>query len=268
MAKDNEKPAETTPVDPALQQIIAEASGAGPAGSGFGSDFPYPVRPISGVAKGYDSIAQADMRLGGSVDRPRQFYGGHLLVNEKGVVSRAPYDVTKEARVELFKLTDDVMRSNVINILHSRGFYGDRKPSRRAILGTGFDAEDIDAMESLLYTANSRGSTWEPLFAEITLMPSVAAVGGGRSVRVSSPEDLGTYLREESFRQLGRNLSRQELQQAILSIQNQQRQRAASNMDAPSLGVAAQETVAGVDPDRRAAMGIGRALEALFSGGG
>lgn len=267
MAKDNEQPPAPT-TDPALAQLIAQSAGAVSAESELGNKFPYPVRPISGVAKGFDVIAQADMRLGGSVDRPRQFYGGHLLVNEKGLVARAPYDVQKESRIELMKLDDDIARANLLNILHSRGFYGDSKPSKRAILGTGFEYEDLQAMGSLLYTANARGSTWEPIFAEVTAMPSVVSVGGGRQVRVTSPEDLGVYLREESFRQLGRNLTRQELQQAILNIQNQQRQRAASNMDAPSLGVAAQQTVAGIDPDRRAAMGIGRALEALFSGGG
>jgi hypothetical protein len=265
MAKENENQQPPPPTDPVLTQLIAQAGGGVSTESELGNNFPYPVRPISGVAKGFDVIAQADMRLGGSVDRPRKFYGGHLLVNEKGLVARAPYDVQKESRIELMKLDDDVARGNLLNILHSRGFYGDSKPSRRAILGTGFEYEDLQAMGSLLYTANARGSTWEPIFAEVTAMPAVASVGGGRQVRVTSPEDLGVYLREESFRQLGRNLTRQELQQAILSIQNQQRQRAASNMDAPSLGVAAQETVAGVDPDRRTAMKLGRALELMFS---
>ena len=265
MAKDNEQPPAPT-TDPALAQLIAQSAGAVSAESELGASFPYPQRQIKGVAKELLPIAQLDIKRGTTADR--QFYGGHLLVNEKGVVARAPYDPNKDARIELMKLNDDVARANLLNILHSRGFYGDSKPSRGAILGVRFEYEDLQAMGSLLYTANAKGSTWEPILAEVASMPSVASVGGGRQVRVTSPEDLGVYLREESFRQLGRNLTRQELQQAILNIQNQQRQRAASNMDAPSIGVAAQETVAGIDPDRRAAMGIGRALEALFSGGG
>ena len=265
MAKENENQQPPPPTDPKLAQIIAQAGGGVSAESELGSDFPYPTRQIKGVSPELLPIAQLDIKRGTGADR--QFYGGHLLVNEKGVVARAPYDPDRDARVELLKLNDDVARANLLNILHSRGFYGDSKPSRGAMLGVRFESQDLYAMGSFLYTANAKGSTWEPLLAEVAAMPAVASVGGGRSVRVSSPEDLGVYLREESFRQLGRNLTRQELQQAILGIQNQQRQRAASNMEAPSLGVAAQETVAGVDPDRRAAMGIGRALEALFSGG-
>jgi hypothetical protein len=99
-------------------------------------------------------------------------------------------------------------------------------------------------------------------------LPTVAVGSSGNRVRVTSSEDLGVYLREESFRQLGRNLTKQELQQAIIGIQNQQRQRAGSSMDAPNISVAAEQAVAGVDPDRRSAMKLGQALQVLFSGGG
>jgi hypothetical protein len=77
---------------------------------------------------------------------------------------------------------------------------------------------------------------------------------------------LGVYLREESFRQLGRNLTKTELQQAIAGIQNQQRQRAASSQDSPSVQTAAQMQVAGIDPNRAAAMRVGRILEILGGG--
>ena len=100
------------------------------------------------------------------------------------------------------------------------------------------------------------------------VMPSVAPTGvGGVSVRVTSSEDLGVYLRDEAFRQLGRNLTKQELQQAIQNIQNQQRERAMSRQDAPSPAVAAREQVSEAAPARAAAMRLGAAMSAMFGGG-
>lgn len=255
------------PVDPVLQQLLQQA-GASATEEGYGKTFPYPVRQVKGVTPELSGIAQLDIRRGGGATQSRISYGGHLLVDEKGFVSRQPYDPDKDARRELMGLTDDVARGSLLSLLQSRGFYGRSKPSATALAGTRFESEDLNAMSDLLYLANARGTTWKPLLAEIASMPSVSAAGTGRTIRVTSAEDLGVYLREESFRQLGRNLTKQELQQAIQNIQNQQRQRAMSSMDAPSLEVAARETVAGVDPSRRSAMKLGRALQVLFSGGG
>lgn len=266
MAKEDEKQDQQA-TDPVLTQLMAQAAGGMAAGveEGFGKEFPYPVRPIKGVVPELSPIAQLDIRRGATPDRLA--YGGHLLVNEKGFVARQPYDPEKDARRELFALKDDVQRASILSLLHSRGFYGDSKPSQGALSGVRFEYEDLNAMASLLYVANSKGSTWQPIVAQVAAMPSVAVGGGGSRVRVTSSEDLGVYLREESFRQLGRNLTKQELQQAIAGIQNQQRQRAASSMDAPNVQVAAQQAVSGVDPARRSAMKLGRALELLFSGG-
>ena len=122
-------------------------------------------------------------------------------------------------------------------------------------------------MEDLLYYANSRGYTWEPLMQELMVAPAVQQVGGGVSVRVTSEEDLGAYLRDEAFRQLGRNLTKAELGQAIQNIQNQQRQRAMSRQDAPSPSVAARQQVTEIAPARSAAMRLGAAMNAMFGGG-
>lgn len=232
----------------------------------LGKDFPYATRTVTGIKPGLEQIAFPDIKRTGSVDRPMR-YGGHLLVDQNGNIARNPYDPVKESRVELTKIAGTAVGSSVLNLLASRGYYGvNGKPSQSALAGTRFEQKDLQAMEDLLYYANSRGSTWEPLIAELAVMPAVQGTGGGTRVRVTSAEDLGVYLREESFRQLGRNLTKSELQQAISNIQNQQRQRAASAQDAPSVQTAAQMQVAGVDPNRAAAMRLGRALELLVSG--
>lgn len=260
---------DTQPVEPDFAALL-QAAGEQQAQDDknvLGKDFPYTVRTITGIKPGLEKIAFPDIKRSGGVDRPMR-YGGHLLVDQNGAIARSPYDPVKESRVELTKIGGTAVGASVLNLLASRGYYGvNGKPSQSALAGTRYEPKDLQAMEDLLYYANSRGSTWEPLIAELAVMPAVQGTGGGGArVRVTSAEDLGVYLREESFRQLGRNLTKSELQQAIAGIQNQQRQRALSAQDAPSLQTAAQMQVAGVDPNRAAAMRLGRALELLVSG--
>jgi hypothetical protein len=260
--QDNTQP----PIDQDFQRILQQAATTTEKIEGLGKEFPYPVRTVTGVKPGLEPIAFPDIKRTGGVDRPMR-YGGHLLVDQNGNVARSPYDPVKESRIELTKIAGTAAGASLLNLLASRGYYGvNGKPSATALAGTRLESKDLQAMEDLLYYANSRGSTWEPLVAELAVMPAMQGTGGGSRVRVTSAEDLGVYLREESFRQLGRNLTRGELQQAIANIQNQQRQRAASAQDAPSLQTAAQMQVAGVDPNRAAAMRLGRALELLVSG--
>lgn len=257
---------DTTPVDQDFAAILKAAGEQQQEEKNIlGKDFPYAVRNVTGIKPGLEQIAFPDLQRP-SVDRMR--YGGHLLVDKNGVIARSPYDPVKESRVELTKIGGTAVGASVLNLLASRGYYGvNGKPSASALAGTRYEPKDLQAMEDLLYYANSRGSTWEPLIAELAVMPAVQATGGGGPrVRVTSAEDLGVYLREESFRQLGRNLTKSELQQAISNIQNQQRQRATSAQDSPALQTAAQMQVAGVDPNRAAAMRLGRALELLVSG--
>jgi hypothetical protein len=254
----------TEPVDQDFAAILQAAGQQQDDKNILGKDFPYPSRKVSGVKQGLEQVAFPDLQRS-PVDRMR--YGGHLLVDQNSMVARAPYDPAKEARIELTKYRGTAIGSSLLITLASRGFYGvNGKPSQTALNGTRYEQKDLDAMEDLLYYANSRGSTWEPLIAELAVMPAVQGTGGGSRVRVTSSEDLGVYLREESFRQLGRNLTKSELQQAISNIQNQQRQRAVSAQDAPAVQTAAQMQVAGVDPNRAAAMRVGRILEILGGG--
>jgi hypothetical protein len=254
------------PTDQDFASRLEQAAGASQTNKlPLGANYPYATRKVTGIAPGLEKIAFPDIRRS-SVDRP-MLYGGHLLVDQNGNIARSPYDPTKDARVELSKIAGTAVGGAVLNLLASRGFYGTNgKPSATALAGTRFESKDLQAMEDLLYYANSRGVTWEPLYAELTVMPATQGVGGGAGVRVTSAEDLGVYLREESFRQLGRNLTKTELQQAIAGIQNQQRQRAASSQDSPSVQTAAQMQVAGIDPNRAAAMRVGRILEILGGG--
>lgn len=256
------------PPDQDFRQLLAQAAGQSQENAPpFGENFPYAPRTITGVTKGLEQIVFPDVRRTGSVDRPMR-YTGHMLVDGNGVVARNPYNPSKEARTELTRIAGTAAGANLLNLLASRGFYGKSTPSLTALQGTRFETKDLQAMEDLLYYSNSRGYTWEPLVQELMVMPSVAPTGvGGVSVRVTSSEDLGVYLRDEAFRQLGRNLTKQELQQAIQNIQNQQRQRAMSRQDAPSPAVAAREQVSEAAPARAAAMRLGAAMSAMFGGG-
>lgn len=263
MAEEDTQP---TPVDPALAQLLQQAAGQTAENqSTLGKDFPYTSRTVTGVKSGLEQIVFPDIQRT-SVDRPMR-YSGHMLVDGNGVVTRNPYNPSKEARAELTRIAGTAAGANLLNLLASRGFYGNSKPSITALQGTRFETKDLQAMEDLLYYSNSRGYTWEPLVRELMIAPATQQVGGGVSVRVTSAEDLGVYLRDEAFRQLGRNLTKQELNQAIQNIQNQQRQRAMGRQDAPSPSVAAREQVTEADPSRAAAMRLGAAMSAMFGGG-
>jgi hypothetical protein len=255
------------PPDQDFQQLLAQAAGQSQENAPpFGEDFPYAPRTITGVKKGLEQIVFPDVKRTGSADRPMR-YTGHMLVDGNGVVIRNPYNPSKESRTELTRIAGTAAGANLLNLLASRGFYGKSTPSAGALQGTRFEAKDLQAMEDLLYYSNSRGYTWEPLVQELMVMPSTARTGGGVSVRVTSAEDLGVYLRDEAFRQLGRNLTKNELQQAIQNIQNQQRERAMSSQDAPSPAVAARQQVGEAAPARAAAMRLGAAMSAMFGGG-
>lgn len=253
------------PVDQEFANLLAQAAGEQSQGT-LGKDFPYEPRTITGIKPGFEQVVFPDVRRTGSPDRPMR-YLGHMLVDGNGVVSRNPYNPAKESRAELTRIAGTAAGSTILNLLASRGFYGDSQPSQTALQGTRFESKDLQAMEDLLYYANERGYTWEPLIRELMVMPATQGQGRGPSVRVTSSEDLGVYLRDEAFRQLGRNLTKAELSQAIQNIQNQQRQRAMSRQDAPSPSVAAREQVGQAAPARAAAMRLGAAMNAMFGGG-
>lgn len=265
MEDTNQEPVDQELVDQDFANLLKQV-GAETSKKPFGEDYTYAPRTISGVKPGLEQIVFPDVKRTGSVDRPMR-YSGHLLVDGSGVVARNPYNPTKEARAELTRIAGTAAGANLLNLLASRGFYGKSQPSTTALQGTRFEQKDLQAMEDLLYYANSRGYTWEPLVRELMIAPATQPVGGGVSVRVTSAEDLGVYLRDEAFRQLGRNLTKAELQQAIQNIQNQQRQRASGRQDAPSPSVAAKEQIGEVAPARAAAMGLGAAMSAMFGGG-
>lgn len=256
------------PPDETFTNLIKQVAGQSAENQPpFGEDFTYTPRTITGIKKGLEQVVFPDVKRTGSADRPMR-YSGHMLVDGNGVVVRNPYNPTKEARAELTRITGTAAGATILNLLASRGFYGNSQPSITALQGTRFESKDLQAMEDLLYYANSRGYTWEPLMQELMVAPATQPVGrGGVSVRVTSEEDLGVYLRDEAFRQLGRNLTKAELAQAIQNIQNQQRQRAMSRQDAPSPSVAAREQVGQVAPARAAAMRLGAAMNAMFGGG-
>ena len=263
MAEEDKQP---PAVDPALAQLLQQAAGQSQENQPtLGKDFPYASRTVTGVSKGLEQLVFPDIQRT-SVDRPMR-YSGHMLVDGNGVVSRSPYNPSKDARAELTRIAGTAAGAQILNLLASRGFYGKSQPSITALQGTRFETKDLQAMEDLLYYSNSRGYTWEPLIQELMVMPATQSVGGGVSVRVTSAEDLGVYLRDEAFRQLGRNLTKSELNQAIQNIQNQQRQRAMGKQDAPSPSVAAREQVTEADPARASAMRLGAAMSAMFGGG-
>lgn len=245
--------------DQVFQDLKRQAGGGVTVNEAFGPEFSYPTRTVKGVAPSLAGLVTLDFQRGGGATQGRVSYSGPMLVNEKGIVTRAPYDPDGEARGELFALKDDVVRSSLLNLLHSRGFYGSGKPSASALTGARFESEDLRAMADLLYFANSKGSTWQPVLASIAALPSMAATGA-RMVRTSSREDIREYVNRDSLELLGRTLTRAEFREALQMIQARERAPRAGETQA-SLGALSAEAVRQVAPREVQMQGAADAID-------
>jgi hypothetical protein len=231
-------------INPVFAQLMQQY-GSMEIEEGFGPNFPYPVRYPTGVAPALQGLVKLDFQRGGGATQRRVTYSGPFLVNEKGVIVRGPYDPDAEARKELFAYGNDVERAALLNLLHTRGFYGSGKPSVTALSGERFESKDLRAMADLLYFANSRGSTWQPLMAEIAALPTVTPTGP--RIRTSSKEDIRQYVNRDSLELLGRTLTRAEFREALQMIQARERAPRAGETQA-SLGALSAQAVKQIAP--------------------
>lgn len=240
--------------------------GVGADTGGFSSNFQYKPRTVQGFSPSLTEAQRQEvaskMRLTGTADRPGPpTYAGEYLVDERGVIARAPYDPRVEAKDLLYSMGPDV-RSATLSILFRAGLYGSSKPTM-----SGLTTRDRTAMETFLTYANAEGLTWDLLAGQMLVgkrMPG-GTITGGAQYRVSSREDIGEYLRKASLERLGRTMTRDDVDVAIASIQ---RQQAAGR--APSLAQAAQQQVSQLNPELERAVSFRRTIDRamnLLAGG-
>jgi hypothetical protein len=194
----------------------------------LGADFQFTARPVD-VQK--TTVSAAANRLNPTTYADKYFqrqgnrmvYVGPGLVDGNGVIKREPYD-PGNIDTEAYRFLAGKGRGERIaflNTLADRGLYDGGKPS-----SSTFDAKDINAVSQYLLELNRWGVTEDIGLAYLTNEYPGGQARTGRTVRVTAKEDLQTVLRDESFRQLGRSMTPQEVRDAVQFIQTRERQAA------------------------------------------
>ena len=188
--------------------------GVGPAPvvvTGGSSNQPIP-REVTGVAPAIRSQVPLTQRT----TTGKYLYSGTYLANAQGQVYRAAYSPIDDPIAELSKL-NSTERLGLLTELYQRGFYdGKGKPS-----DNGDSPLDTKAMQEFLLTANTYGYDWQTSLNFVRQEFPVRGGGGSRR-KATSSVDLSRALQDESFAMLGRKLSKEELQQAISSVQSKE----------------------------------------------
>ena len=204
MAKDDKSTGENdTKPTTTLEELLAQiAAGGQQSGANYLAGYAYPSRVVITTAKGVPVVAGDYKTAGGGGSGRRTIYTGPFLV-EDGVVTRAQYDLSPltDANTILLQLIKDPTQYKYYtNLLQTRGYYGNSKPSTNRV-----DSVDRSAMaEFLNNVANANGVTYKTAFQILEGTPQIQASGKkAPSVRVTSPDDLKVVFRKASTDLLG-----------------------------------------------------------------
>jgi len=202
----NDKSTGENPNDqaPTLEQLLQVISSGGQqSGANYLAGYGFPSRIVKGTAQGI-AVDPKDFETGGGGGAGRRtVYRGPLLVDENGIVTRPQYDLSPltDANTILLELIKDPTQYKYYtNLLQTRGYYGNSKPSTNRV-----DSVDRSAMaEFLNNVANANGVTYKTAFQILEGTPQVKGAGGkAPSVRVTSPDDLKVVFRKASTDLLG-----------------------------------------------------------------
>ena len=238
MTPNPNQPAQNVNPDPlnvgAAPVVVAGGSGSQPI-----------PREVTGVAPEIKSQVPLTQRT----TTGKYLYSGTYLANAQGQVYRAAYNPQSDPVTELAKLqpTESLaLRTE----LYQRGFYdGKARPS-----GEALTPQDVKAMQEFLLTANTYGYDWQTSLNFVRQeFPVTGSGGSGR--KATSAVDLGKALQDEAFTMLGRKLSKEELQQAISSVQSKE---VSTNTSTSTLVEMAPQQV---DPTQAQAYGFTRAAD-------
>jgi len=207
MAKDD-KDTQTATGDKKLsemtqEEVFAFLGFAGQqSGANYLSGYGYPSRIVKGTKQGI-AVDPKDFETTSGGGGTRQTYRGPLLVDENGIVTRPQYDLSPltDANTILLELIKDPTQYKYYtNLLQTRGYYGNSKPSTNRV-----DSVDRSAMaEFLNNVANANGVTYKTAFQILEGTPQVQGSGKkAPSVRVTSPDDLKVVFRKASTDLLG-----------------------------------------------------------------
>ena len=186
-----------------LEQLLTQIGANGQqSGANYLSGYGYPSRVVVTTAEGVP-INPKDYKTGGGGGSGRRtIYTGPFLV-EDGIVTRPQYDLSPltDANTILLELIKDPTQYKYYtNLLQTRGYYGNSKPSTNRV-----DSVDRSAMaEFLNNVANANGVTYKTAFQILEGTPQVQSSGKkAPSIRVTSEDDLKVVFRKASTDLLG-----------------------------------------------------------------
>jgi hypothetical protein len=185
------------------EELVAFFGSAGQqGGTNYLSGYGYPSRIVKGTKQGI-AVDPKDFETTSGGGGTRQTYRGPLLVDENGIVTRPQYDLSPltDANTILLELIKDPTQYKYYtNLLQTRGYYGNSKPSTNRV-----DSAARSAMaEFLNNVANANGVTYKTAFQILEGTPQVQSAGKkAPSVRVTSPDDLKVVFRKASTDLLG-----------------------------------------------------------------
>ena len=160
-------------------------------------------------------------------------YTGQALMDNRGNITRMPYDPQRETLSELSRL-DATERTALLQELYQRGLYP--RGSKPSATGTGLP--DLQAMGELLSTANVYGYEWK---TSLNLLrsdfPSVGRGSGGRKTPV---DDIRKSVDQQALSALGRKFTDDEISGLIQQIQSRE-----AGGDKTSLSTMAEGAVSG-----------------------
>jgi hypothetical protein len=209
MAKDD-KDTQTATGDKKVSEMTQEelvaffGSASQQSGTNYLSGYGYPSRIIKGPpAEGVVVDPKDFQTTGGGGAGGRTVYQGPLLVDENGIVRRPQYDLnplTDSNTILLELIKNPTQYKYFTNLLQTRGYYGNSKPSTNRV-----DSVDRSAMaEFLNNVANANGVTYKTAFQILEGTPQLQASGKkAPSVQVASPDDLKVVFRKASTELLG-----------------------------------------------------------------
>lgn len=201
------------------EELIAFFGSAGQqSGANYLVGYGFPSRIVKGTKQGI-VVDPKDFETAGGGGYRRTFYRGSLLVDENGIIDRPQYDLSPltDANTILLELIKDPNRYKYYtNLLQTRGYYGNSKPSTNRV-----DSTDRSAMaEFLNNVANANGVTYKVAFQMLEGMPQIQASGKkAPSVRLTSPDDLKVVFRKASRDLLGYELDDATAQKFVKSYQ-------------------------------------------------
>lgn len=209
------------PVNPA--DPLGVGAAPVPTATRGATPFPRPVTssvlPPGALPETQAFLPQYATRSEGTADNPRvgrtttgYLYAGQNLVDEKGRIARAPYDVVRDSYTELAKM-DTTERNALLKEMYDRGLYDKGvKPS-----ASGFGQQDLRVMSDILKTSNQYGYEWKTSLNFLRQENPVSSSGSGR--RISKKVDLAKDLQREALGTLGRALTKKELNDLVSQVQ-------------------------------------------------